>query len=257
MDTSAEVAWQLNRSGIDAVRNLLLTHLDPDHVEGIRVVEQITLDFCTWQAYPDLQIRLLLPEFLRARLGNIHTAYGPLIDYLEACRFVRIQSFDEPILVDGLQISAIPVDRGDQQLAIYFFEQEGTWPVSAQIAESADVVQFMARGVLLPKQEVQVMDTIIEHCRKPIYVVAVTPEGIKRADTISKQRGLLTIQFSIINSPLNLIDSMIAPFLACGAQGHSNLCFHHADGGIVRPLQHVRPGTAHHCLFRFLLSGLS
>ena len=89
----------------------------------------------------------------------------------------------------------------------------------AKIVNEADVVQFMARGVLIKKQEVKVMDTIIENCHKPIYVAAVTEEGIARAEEIHKTRGNFTVQFSIINSPLNIIESMVDPFLSCVRKG--------------------------------------
>ena len=85
----------------------------------------------------------------------------------------------------------------------------------ATIVNEADVVEFMARGVLLKKQEAKVMDTLVEYCDKPIYVAAVTEEGIARAKEIHETRGKITIQFSILNSPLQLIDSMIEPFKAC------------------------------------------
>jgi trimethylamine---corrinoid protein Co-methyltransferase len=85
----------------------------------------------------------------------------------------------------------------------------------AKTVNQADGVNFMARGVLLKKQEVKVMDTIIEHCDKPVYAAAVTEEGIARAKEIHETRGGLTIQFSILNSPLSLIESMVEPFLAC------------------------------------------
>lgn len=89
----------------------------------------------------------------------------------------------------------------------------------AKIVDEADVVRFMARGVLIKKQEVKVMDTIIENCEKPIYVAAVTEEGIARAKEIHETRGNITIQFSIINSPLNIIESLIDPFLSCVRKG--------------------------------------
>jgi trimethylamine--corrinoid protein Co-methyltransferase len=89
----------------------------------------------------------------------------------------------------------------------------------AKIVNEADVINFMARGVLIKKQEVKVMDTIIENCRKPIYVAAVTEAGITRAKEIHESRGNFTIQFSIINSPLNVIESMIDPFLKCVRKG--------------------------------------
>ena len=89
----------------------------------------------------------------------------------------------------------------------------------AKTVNEADVIHFMARGILIKNQEVKVMDTIIENCHKPIYVAAVTEEGITRAQEIHKKRGNITLQFSIINSPLNIIESMIDPFLSCVRKG--------------------------------------
>jgi len=89
----------------------------------------------------------------------------------------------------------------------------------AKIVDQADVVTFMARGVLIKKQEVKVIDTLIEHCRKPIYAAALSDAGIARAREVHESRGNLTVQFSIINSPLNIIESMVAPFLSCVRQG--------------------------------------
>ena len=89
----------------------------------------------------------------------------------------------------------------------------------AKIVNDADAVDFMARGVLVKNREVKVMDTIVEHCHKPIYVAAVTEAGIARAKELHESRGNFTIQFSIINSPLNVIESMIEPFLSCVRKG--------------------------------------
>jgi len=89
----------------------------------------------------------------------------------------------------------------------------------ATIVNESDVVRFMARGVLIRKQEVKVIDTIIEHCDKPIYVATVTDEGITRAKEVHESRGKITVQFSIINTPLNVIDTMIAPFVSCVKKG--------------------------------------
>ncbi len=89
----------------------------------------------------------------------------------------------------------------------------------ARIVDEADVVQFMARGVLMKKEEVKVIDTMVENCSKPIYVAAITDEGIERVSEVHEARGGITVQFSIINSPLNVIESMIDPFLSCIRKG--------------------------------------
>jgi trimethylamine:corrinoid methyltransferase-like protein len=89
----------------------------------------------------------------------------------------------------------------------------------ARIADRSAAVNFMARGVLIPGQEVAVMDTMTAHCRKPLYVAAVTDAGLDHAAELVRQRGRMTIQFSIINSPLNVIPDMIPPFLKCLRKG--------------------------------------
>ena len=121
IDAPAEIACQLNRERIQKVEHLLLTHLDPDHVEGLRVVEQITLDFRTWQAYPEKRIRLLLPEALQERIRDLRSAYGPVIDYYVEQGFVETVPFDDTIPIHGVRIHALPVDRGDQIVYVYVF----------------------------------------------------------------------------------------------------------------------------------------
>ncbi len=125
IDTPAEIAYQLNRRKIECIDYLLFTHLDPDHVEGFRVVEQIALDFRTWQAYPENRITLILPEQLNDRLRNIRSAYGPLIDFYEEQGFVRRVPFSESIVIGKIQITAIQLERGSQLSFIYVFEKDG------------------------------------------------------------------------------------------------------------------------------------
>ena len=125
IDTPAEIAYQLNRSRIEHIDYLIFSHLDPDHVEGFRVAEQIALDFRTWHAYPEKQINLVLPEHLRERLRNINSAYGPLIDYYERHGFVKCIPFQKKTGIGNITVTAIPVDRGPQVSFIYVFEKDG------------------------------------------------------------------------------------------------------------------------------------
>ena len=125
IDTPAEIAYQLNRSRIEHIDYLIFSHLDPDHVEGFRIVEQIALDFRTWRAYPEKQIQLVLPERLNERLRGIRSAYGPLIDFYQSQGFVKCTHFPNKIAIGKINITAIPVDRGSQFSFIYVFEKKG------------------------------------------------------------------------------------------------------------------------------------
>jgi phosphoribosyl 1,2-cyclic phosphate phosphodiesterase len=152
IDAPAEVARQLNRSHIDRIDYLLFTHLDPDHIEGFRAVEQITLDFRTWEAYPDKHIRLILPEELNKRLGNIRSVYGPVIDYYEDQGFVQRTAFQDSIVIGDTKITAIRVDRGSQVSFIYVFERQGRKMVYAP----CDIKPFPEE-----KDEVQGADLLV------------------------------------------------------------------------------------------------
>lgn len=125
IDTPAEISSQLNRTNINQIDYLLFTHLDPDHIEGFRVVEQITLDFRNWEAYPEKQICLLLPEQLQDRFGDIRSQYGPVIDFYQDSGFVNIQTFEKATNIGEILITAIPVNRGSQVSFIYTFEKLG------------------------------------------------------------------------------------------------------------------------------------
>lgn len=125
IDTPAEIAGQLNRSAINRIDYLTFTHLDPDHVEGFRVVEQIALDFRNWRGHPEKQLRLLLPEQLNEGLGRLSSQYGPFIDFYRQRGFVKLELFRDKVQIGGIRLTAIPVDRGSQIVFIYVFEKSG------------------------------------------------------------------------------------------------------------------------------------
>ncbi|MBW1790516.1 MAG: hypothetical protein JRK53_28590 [Deltaproteobacteria bacterium] len=125
IDTPAETACQLNRCRIQKIDYLLFTHLDPDHTEGFRVVEQIALDFRTWKSYDAKGIRLVLPQQLHERIGRIQSVYGPLVDFFEDQGFVERHCFRNETQIGGTRVTAFEVDRGDQVSFIYVFERDG------------------------------------------------------------------------------------------------------------------------------------
>jgi phosphoribosyl 1,2-cyclic phosphate phosphodiesterase len=131
IDTPAETVSLLNRSGIRRIRYLTFSHLDPDHVEGFRAVEQISLDFRTWRAYPEKQICLLLPEELNGRVREIRSQYGPLVDFYQRSGFIRIEALQGVRQIEDVRITAIPVDRGSQIAFVYVFEKAGSKVVYA------------------------------------------------------------------------------------------------------------------------------
>jgi phosphoribosyl 1,2-cyclic phosphate phosphodiesterase len=125
IDTPGDIVTQLNRHSIDAVKYLTFTHLDPDHVEGFRVVEQITLDFRKWRAYPEKQINLILPELLVRPFRKLNSQYGSYLDFYSNRGFIKLIPFNDKTRIDDVQITAIAIDRGTQTSFIFVFEKDG------------------------------------------------------------------------------------------------------------------------------------
>ncbi len=152
IDTPAEIVSLLNRSDIRNVDYLMFSHLDPDHVEGLRVVEQIALDFRTWCAYQKRKICLLLPEELRKTIRSIRSQYGPLVDFYQKSGFIELNYFQNSTKIKGIKITSIPVVRGSQKAFVYIFENQGCKVVYA----SCDIRPFP-----LSKIDVQNPDILI------------------------------------------------------------------------------------------------
>jgi phosphoribosyl 1,2-cyclic phosphate phosphodiesterase len=125
IDTPAEIAFQLNRARIKHIDWLTFTHLDPDHTEGLRVVEQIALDFRYWEAYPDKQVRLLLPVELNETLERIQTAYGPAITFYETQGFAKRIPFLRTVEIGAMTATAIPVPGVEPISFLYVLERKG------------------------------------------------------------------------------------------------------------------------------------
>ncbi len=125
IDTPAEISSMLNRGGITQLDYLLYTHLDPDHVEGSRILEQITLDYRTWQAHTGSSINLLLPEKQEERLYALKSQYGATFDYYQRQKFITIRTFNSHLKIDGVELTAVPVDRIRQTVYIYVFQSGG------------------------------------------------------------------------------------------------------------------------------------
>lgn len=125
VDTPAEISSQLNRCGIRRLDFLAFTHLDPDHTEGLRVVEQIALDFRSWEAYPAKRIRVLLPSELHESLERIQTAYGPAITFYERQGFAVRIPFHRHVAIGAMRATAIRVPGVDPASFLYVFEREG------------------------------------------------------------------------------------------------------------------------------------
>ena len=181
IDTPAEISFQLNRSRIESVNYLMFSHLDPDHIEGFRVVEQIAIDYRTWKAYPEKKICLILPKLLMEFLRKVHTVYGSQVEYFEENGFIQCVSFDEKTKIGDVHITALPVNRGSQVSFIYVFGKQGRKIVYAP----CDIRPFPEN-----REEVQQADLLV-------IQPGIFEDGLKHQFTFPKNHISRTTLYTI------------------------------------------------------------
>ena len=91
IDTPEDINASLNNSGIQKVEHILYSHCDPDHTMGMRVVEQLKMD---WLANslgkkPDNPIEVASLPAILEDIKKQGTKYGSIIEYYEAKGLVK------------------------------------------------------------------------------------------------------------------------------------------------------------------------
>lgn len=126
IDTPEDITHALNHANIHKIDYLLYSHLDPDHTLGMRVIEQLRLDWLDWskniKCSNPIQL-LALPNVL-SDLNAISTKYGPILDYYDSLNLINRQAITEPIIINDIKITLVPV-TSDGNVTIFVFEKQG------------------------------------------------------------------------------------------------------------------------------------
>lgn len=119
IDTPEDINASLNYSGIQKVEHILYSHCDPDHTMGMRVIEQLKLD---WLAdslgkKPDNPIEIASLPAIVEDIKKQGTKYGSFIEYYEAKGLVctkKIRAFKK----GSILVELVPVDE-QEHVAIF------------------------------------------------------------------------------------------------------------------------------------------
>lgn len=183
-------------------------YLDRIHQDGMRVLEEVGVR-CS-----SLEIRNIFEETGLAAFdessGHLHIL-SPLIEQALAYAPGKDQFWvaDDSFGVGGTAPFIYDDESGELVLPTLSHVAR-----IARIANTVDAVSFMHRGVLVVGAEVETMETVAEFCKKPLYISGVeSVAGISMAQTLHQTRGEFVLQCALMNSPLNVIDGMVAPFL--------------------------------------------
>ncbi|MCB2356345.1 MBL fold metallo-hydrolase [Clostridium estertheticum] len=126
IDTPEDINNALNNSQIEKIDYIFYSHLDPDHTLGMRVIEQLRLDWLAVSINKRCNNPLLimaLPNVLED-INAIRTKYGSILDYYESMNLIKRESINEEILIGDIKISFIPVNK-DGNVTVFVFEKNG------------------------------------------------------------------------------------------------------------------------------------
>ena len=112
IDTPEDIAYALNNADIKAVDYIFYSHIDPDHTMGMRVIEQLRLDWLDYSIGKRCENPIIvgsLPKILQD-LKYQGTKYGSALEYYEGMNLVKTKAF-ENMDIGPIHLELIPVDE--------------------------------------------------------------------------------------------------------------------------------------------------
>jgi len=127
VDTPEDIGAALNHAGIRAVDAVLYTHWDPDHTLGIRIFEQLRLE---WLDYfegkkPESPVAVYADSEVMDDLIAIRNKHGSFLAYYQHMGLVTPQVLDRPLMLGDIKITSVRVPEG-QAVSVFVFEQSGS-----------------------------------------------------------------------------------------------------------------------------------
>lgn len=123
IDTPEDINYALNNGNIDRVDYVLYSHMDPDHTMGMRLFEQLKMDWLK----SSIGIKCKDPVkviSLKAVLEDLKmqgTKYGSALEYYASCGLITLHT-DNNLKVDNVCIEIIPANE-DESVAIFIISE--------------------------------------------------------------------------------------------------------------------------------------
>ena len=125
-DTPEDICYALNNAQIDEVKRILYSHSDPDHTMGMRVVEQLRINWLAEsigeKEYSPIEI-VALPTVLED-IKQQKTRYGSVMGYYERVKDLVTTRAERCLTVDGIRIDFIPVDNTEHVTVFVITKQD-------------------------------------------------------------------------------------------------------------------------------------
>lgn len=149
VDTPEDIVHAINYSNIKSINTVLFSHVDPDHTLGMRVFEQLRVNWLEISEGRECTnpINVYAMEHVMSDINSIQFKFGTYLDYYEKTRnLIKREIIDNSIFIDDIKISCIKVNHA----TVFVFEENNTKVIYApcnvkpfpnnEILKNADVL---------------------------------------------------------------------------------------------------------------------
>lgn len=122
VDTPEDIVQSINCSGIEKIDRVLYSHVDPDHTLGMRVFEQLKLDWLRVSEGMECEepIEVIAREKVMEELNSIRFCLGSYLDYYENVRcLIKRRIVNGSIEINNIRITLVEVGNA----TIFVFEE--------------------------------------------------------------------------------------------------------------------------------------
>lgn len=126
IDTPEDITHALNHCNIKEITYLSYSHLDPDHTLGMRVIEQLRLNWLELSVNKKCTnpINVLALPNVLTDINAISTKYGPILDYYESLNLIKRKAVSKRTIINDVKITLVPANE-EGTITIYVFEKDG------------------------------------------------------------------------------------------------------------------------------------
>ncbi len=172
-DTPEEINVQLNRENVAEIDYLFYTHWHPDHVRGIRLLEQLRLHWLLLYLEgkkSDNPVKVLARKDVLDDLRAIQNKHGSLIGHYERMNTAVVSAMidNEPLEIDGIRITAVPSATVQSPSTLFVLEESDTKIIYAP----CDIKPILVDNPILHNADLLIMgDTMPPEPLKGNYYV--------------------------------------------------------------------------------------
>lgn len=181
VDTPEDIAVALNNADIKRVDNILYSHWDPDHTLGIRIIEQLRLE---WLDYYDNKkaenpINVYAQDQVMADIKQIGNKYGSFLNYYQYMGLIKCKVVDDSIVVNNIKITFVSVKK-EEAVSIFVFEASGKKLVYAP----CDCIPFPNDDIIKNADVLVIGNTIVGNILKHGKVITENHPLLKELYTV-------------------------------------------------------------------------